>query len=48
MGWASAHIERLLRGETVTFRPRGGSASTGGVRVPGVDARLVVLPQGAR
>lgn len=25
MGWASAHIERLLRGETVSFRPRGAS-----------------------
>ncbi len=25
MGWASHHIERLLKGETVTFRPRGNS-----------------------
>ena len=25
MGWASAYIERLKRGETVCFRPRGGS-----------------------
>ena len=25
MGWASGYIERLKRGETVTFRPRGGS-----------------------
>jgi hypothetical protein len=25
MSWASAHIERLRRGETVSFRPRGGS-----------------------
>jgi hypothetical protein len=25
MGWASRHIERLLRGETVVFRPRGQS-----------------------
>jgi hypothetical protein len=25
MGWASDYIERLERGETVTFRPRGGS-----------------------
>jgi hypothetical protein len=25
MGWATGHIERLLRGETVAFRPRGGS-----------------------
>ena len=25
MGWASAYIERLKRGEVVTFRPRGGS-----------------------
>lgn len=25
MGWASEHIERLKRGETVSFRPRGGS-----------------------
>jgi hypothetical protein len=25
MGWATAHIERLRRGETVTFRPRGHS-----------------------
>jgi hypothetical protein len=25
MGWASGHIERLKRGETVSFRPRGGS-----------------------
>jgi hypothetical protein len=25
MGWATGHIERLRRGETVSFRPRGGS-----------------------
>ena len=25
MGWASGWIERLLRGETVSFRPRGSS-----------------------
>jgi len=25
MGWASGHIERLKCGETVSFRPRGGS-----------------------
>ncbi|MGN6151093.1 MAG: hypothetical protein ACTHOH_03670 [Lysobacteraceae bacterium] len=25
MGWASGYIERLKQGETVTFRPRGGS-----------------------
>jgi hypothetical protein len=25
MGWATAHIARLLRGETVQFRPRGDS-----------------------
>jgi hypothetical protein len=25
MGWANGYIERLKRGETVTFRPRGGS-----------------------
>jgi hypothetical protein len=25
MGWASRHIERLKAGETVQFRPRGGS-----------------------
>lgn len=25
MGWATGHIERPLRGETVAFRPRGGS-----------------------
>lgn len=25
MGWATGHIERLLRGETVSFRPRGSS-----------------------
>ena len=25
MGWADAHIARLLRGETVQFRPRGNS-----------------------
>lgn len=25
MGWASGHIERLRRGETVAFRPRGQS-----------------------
>lgn len=25
MGWATAHIERLQDGETVTFRPRGHS-----------------------
>ena len=25
MGWATGHIERLRRGETATFRPRGNS-----------------------
>ncbi len=25
MGWATPHIERLLRGETVSFRPHGSS-----------------------
>lgn len=25
MGWAQGHIERLLEGETVQFRPRGHS-----------------------
>lgn len=25
MSWATAHIERLRKGETVRFRPRGGS-----------------------
>ena len=25
MGWASHYIERLRKGETVQFRPRGGS-----------------------
>ncbi|MBX3158416.1 MAG: hypothetical protein KF773_20775 [Deltaproteobacteria bacterium] len=25
MGWADGHIERLARGETVQFRPRGHS-----------------------
>ncbi len=25
MGWATGHIERLKRGETVSFRPRGHS-----------------------
>jgi hypothetical protein len=25
MGWASGHIEKLQRGETVSFRPRGNS-----------------------
>ena len=27
MGWASQHIEKLRRGETVQFRPRGHSMS---------------------
>src|SRR5262245_45468645 len=27
MGWATAHIARLKAGETVSFRPRGGSMS---------------------
>jgi hypothetical protein len=27
MGWAWSHIERLRRGETVSFRPRGHSMS---------------------
>lgn len=27
MGWASLHIERLRKGETVSFRPRGRSMS---------------------
>ena len=25
MGWASFHIEKLMRGETVSFRPHGNS-----------------------
>jgi SOS-response transcriptional repressor LexA len=25
MGWANQHIEKLLNGETVQFRPRGNS-----------------------
>lgn len=25
MGWAAPHIEKLLQGETVSFRPRGHS-----------------------
>ena len=25
MSWATSHIERLMAGETVRFRPRGGS-----------------------
>jgi hypothetical protein len=25
MGWASGHIARLQKGETVSFRPRGNS-----------------------
>ena len=25
MGWADLHIERLMRGHTVRFRPRGNS-----------------------
>jgi hypothetical protein len=27
VGWASAYIEKLLRGESVQFRPRGNSMS---------------------
>ncbi len=27
MGWAARHIEKLLMGETVEFRPRGNSMS---------------------
>lgn len=27
MGWATAYIEKLRAGETVSFRPRGGSMS---------------------
>jgi|SRR5215510_3007145 len=27
MGWATGHIARLQRGETVSFRPRGNSMS---------------------
>jgi SOS-response transcriptional repressor LexA len=27
MGWAKAHIEKLRRGEVVSFRPRGNSMS---------------------
>ena len=27
MGWATHHIEKLKQGETVAFRPRGGSMS---------------------
>ncbi len=27
MGWATAHIEKLKAGETVSFRPRGNSMS---------------------
>src|SRR2546421_5083049 len=27
MGWASGHVEKLRKGETVAFRPRGHSMS---------------------
>jgi hypothetical protein len=27
MGWASGHIEKLRKGETISFRPRGNSMS---------------------
>ncbi len=27
MGWATGHIQKLSRGETVSFRPRGNSMS---------------------
>ena len=27
MGWASGYIEKLMKGETVQFRPRGNSMS---------------------
>src|SRR5882762_3219660 len=27
MGWASGYVDRLRKGETVSFRPRGGSMS---------------------
>jgi hypothetical protein len=27
MGWATGHIAKLQQGETVSFRPRGGSMS---------------------
>ncbi len=44
MGWATGHIERLRRGETVSFRPRGDSMR-GKVR----SGQLVtVAPVGAR
>lgn len=43
MGWASAHIAALARGETVQFRPRGHSM-TGKVN----DGQLVtVVPLGS-
>lgn len=30
MGWATAYVAKLKAGETVSFRPRGGSM-TGGI-----------------
>lgn len=43
MGWATAHIAALVRGETVQFRPRGHSM-TGKVN----DGQLVtVVPLGS-
>jgi len=38
VNWATAHIERLKRGETVQFRPRGGSM-TGRIE----DGQLVTV-----
>ena len=45
MGWASAYIEKLRRGEPVSFRPRGHSMSERST--PGSFARLSlsILPQ---
>jgi hypothetical protein len=49
MGWATGHIERLRPGETVSFRPRGGSV-TGRIEsdrlctvAPAVDCTTLVV-----
>lgn len=44
MGWAAPHIRRLAEGETVQFRPRGGSMAG---KVPS-GALVTVEPIGSR
>ncbi len=45
MGWATAYIERLKQGETVAFRPRGGSIVITADNLKPIRSRMEALSQ---